>query len=107
MIHRSEAPLVAGVVVICVSVCVLIAHAFRNSAQPDYLVAVQRNAEVDAADFLLARGETEFRDLACFLRPSGLYTCRAFTDGYPVFLRCYARAHTWEAVSGARCRVQP
>lgn len=105
MIHRSEAPLVAGVIAIIISGCV-IAMA-RYETRPGAHVVEQHNAEVDAADFLLARGETEFRDLACFLRPSGLYTCRAFTDGYPVFLRCYARAHTWEAVSGARCRVQP
>ena len=105
MIHRSEAPLVAGVVCILISAGVLAVA--RYEARPSTRIIEQQNAEIDAADFFLARGETEFRDLACFLRPSGLYTCRAFTDGYPVFLRCYARAHTWEAVSGARCRVQP
>lgn len=106
MIHRTEVIVPALVVAVMIMAGVVVATV-RLEATPGYAANAQQNAEIDAADFMLARGETEFRDLACFLRPSGLYTCRAFTDGYPVFLRCYARAHTWEPVSGARCRMQP
>lgn len=110
MIHMKKAHKAAAVVLFVLWAAVAVWH-YQTRTKPELAQreAAERlsNAETDASDFLLARGETDFGRVSCYLRPTGVYTCRSVTDGWATMLTCHARLQVWHPVSGARCRVQP